>query len=883
MGLRFAAMAASRDYYADLELPPTADIQEIKKQFRKLALKYHPDRNPGREAEVNSKFQIIQSAHEVLSDPQQKAKYDVSFSRSGRAPGASGVKGNPWQNAAQNFPPPPRRNSTRNTPSGAQRWQSRFSSGVPPTAKQQTASDSAETKKTAARAFENMRKSQFQSGTKSSGSQPEARPPPPPPPPPPMPPRTESARQRAEAAFGSRKTGYQPRSAMPGDEPPVSSQNYYPRSPAEPPQPPPQPPRRPVPPMMPDPLSQFRARHQSMPYSSLGGEKTNPFDGAQPGRRGSMREPGGNDSRASYPEFTRPSYSKPFTVHEVDDEGRPQATADDYDAPPRPHFETKPGPKFHHDAGQHPNTGKHSSSAEHQSDRGPSMYASLCYEHPHRPVLFMRGTFEPRGLESTYGHLPDPQARLAPSGDQISLQTQSSFERQQHLLLHHLIRNMETGLQPHKKRAGRAGSPNGCLVTEFADVSHVPSFRFPVGDDTFERTQPTHDASRSTKSSTEDINTQFAKDDDPNLWQFRAGGTEADSQSASRNSTGGRANRRSPAENASAEPVEHTNHQPQMDSQSSGFDADGWSDKFNVDTFVPRPGPGGSSSPTRSTRSNSKRVRTKPTVGTAAVVEDCSSEEESYEWRGRNAQAKPPVADSPQAMDIDSPPSVPTAPPVQAEGARNIPVEPSRPEWRPGKPESVMTDDKPERPAKIPINAENVGSEDIGDLTANLSDLRNVAPMQQRAGLQSFADLRDDLPFESKASEDLPIHLPKAQPLLLPTVPQAPRLPSAVATDGSKPTKALWAKYLAEFESYLQKWDIFHGQVVDHFTTRKAHIAKTRISKGYGFLGARGDAEIREYISWVQQDNGVRQGWAAACDEHEQRLREFMAFREKMK
>ncbi|RDA84711.1 hypothetical protein CP532_2771 [Ophiocordyceps camponoti-leonardi (nom. inval.)] len=858
-------MAASRDYYADLDLPPTADIQEIKKQFRKLALKYHPDRNPGREAEVNSKFQIIQSAHEVLSDPQQKAKYDVSFSRSGRAPGASGVKGNPWQNAAQNFPPPPRRNSTRNAPSGAQRWQTRFSSGVPPTAKQQTASDSAETKKTAARAFENMRKSQFQSGAKSSSSQPEARPPPPPPPPPPMPPRTESARQRAEAAFGSRKAGYQPRSAMPGDEPSVSSQNYYPRSPAEPPQPPPQPPRRPVPPMMPDPLSQFRARHQSMPYSSLGGEKTNPFDGAQPGRRGSVREPSSNDSTASYPEFTRPSYSKPFTVYEVDDDGRPQATAD-YDAPPRPHFETKPD-----------------SSAEYRSGRGPSMYASPYQERFPRSVFSLRGTFQPKGLESIYGQLPDPQARLAPSGNQIHLQAQTYFERQQHLLLHHLIRNMEYGRQPLEKRTRRAGSPYGCLVTDFADVSHVHSFRFPVGDDTFERTQPTQDASRSTRSSTEDINTQFAKDDDPNLWQFRAGGTEADSQPVSRHSTGGRANRRSPVEHASTQPTEHANQQPQMDSQSSGFDADGWSDKFNADTFVPRPGPGGSSSPTRSTRSNSKKVRTKPTVGTAAVVEDCSSEEESYEWRGRNAQVKATVGDSPQAMDIDSPPSVPTVSPVQAEAARNIPVEPSRPEWRPGKPEPVVTDDKPERPAKIPINPENVGSEDSGDLTTNFSDLRNVPPIQQRAGLQSLADLGDELPFESKASEDLPIHLPKVQPLLLPTVPQAPRLPSAVSTDGWKPAKGVWTTYLAEFESYLQKWDIFNGQVVDHFTTRKAHIAKTRISKGYGFLGARGDAEIREYISWVQQDNGVRQRWAAACDEHEQRLREFMAFREKMK
>lgn len=172
---------------------------------RIVALKYHPDRNPGREAEVNTQFQIIQTAHEILSDPEQKAKHDASRGR-GRFPGASGVKGNPWSNVSAQYPPPPRRNNAnpRAPPSGAQRWQ-RFSTGVPPTAKQYTASD-AESKKNAARAFENMRK-----GTSTKAND-QPRPPPPPPPP-----RTESARQRQEASFGARKTGFHPRTTV-GDE-----------------------------------------------------------------------------------------------------------------------------------------------------------------------------------------------------------------------------------------------------------------------------------------------------------------------------------------------------------------------------------------------------------------------------------------------------------------------------------------------------------------------------------------------------------------------------------------------------------------------------------------------------------------------------------------
>ncbi|KAL4941362.1 hypothetical protein BDV06DRAFT_4567 [Aspergillus oleicola] len=72
-----------RDYYADLGLTHSADAEDIKKQFRKLALKYHPDRNPGREVESNAKFQAIQAAHEILIDPHQRLKYDTDRLRNG--------------------------------------------------------------------------------------------------------------------------------------------------------------------------------------------------------------------------------------------------------------------------------------------------------------------------------------------------------------------------------------------------------------------------------------------------------------------------------------------------------------------------------------------------------------------------------------------------------------------------------------------------------------------------------------------------------------------------------------------------------------------------------------------------------------------------------
>jgi curved DNA-binding protein len=66
---------ASKDYYQVLGLSKGATVDEIKKAFRKLALKYHPDKNPGNK-EAEDKFKEINEAYAVLSDPEKKAQYD---------------------------------------------------------------------------------------------------------------------------------------------------------------------------------------------------------------------------------------------------------------------------------------------------------------------------------------------------------------------------------------------------------------------------------------------------------------------------------------------------------------------------------------------------------------------------------------------------------------------------------------------------------------------------------------------------------------------------------------------------------------------------------------------------------------------------------------
>ena len=68
-------MADKRDYYEVLGIDKSASADEIKSAFRKLAMKYHPDRNPG-DASAEEKFKEINEAYSVLSDADKKEKYD---------------------------------------------------------------------------------------------------------------------------------------------------------------------------------------------------------------------------------------------------------------------------------------------------------------------------------------------------------------------------------------------------------------------------------------------------------------------------------------------------------------------------------------------------------------------------------------------------------------------------------------------------------------------------------------------------------------------------------------------------------------------------------------------------------------------------------------
>ncbi|KAF9881808.1 DnaJ domain-containing protein [Colletotrichum karsti] len=897
----------SRDYYADLEIPASSDVNEIKKQFRKLALKYHPDRNPGREAEVNSKFQMIQSAHEVLTDPDQRAKYDAGRTRS-RYPTASGVRGNPWQNAGSNFPPPPRRNATARNPapapsSGANRYRN-FASGAAPTAKAHQQSDP-EAKRNAWHAFENMR-------GKASQSQPKPKNEPPEPPKRPVP-RTPSQRQRAEAAFGARKGGYVPNSPVPGDEPPVNASNYSTTSRhsnifadnAR---------RQGVP----DPLAQFREGYtdtrQSTPYSSHSGEKTNPFDGVPIGRAKSTRErdsprqpqegfgpnlsPGSARQRAqSVPRQARTEPSSPRTSTPQDD--RPNTASATAANSPKDPFRSKASARY-----TPPNAASGFNQADAQAKpaastegngnaqttgtpRTSSMYGNVFSSAS--SASFLKPNF-------TFGNHPSPviwekpttqlqehmsdvssSASSSPSGDSSRSHSLTPFERKQGELLSRLVKRQAPDLTPLGREKRKTTIPNhDHSPVHQADSNTCDSFNFPIEDDTFTRTEPRQPTF--SRRSTDDINTSFVNGDGSEAYQFSAGSPVQDAKG--RSQSGSRVGRRSPIKRPTLR------HQKDFSGQAAGspsaegkFDAQDWTQQIGAQNFAPSV----STSPTRATRSNSRKTRVKPTAGSTGLVNDYYDSDEDGDWRGRKTTAEPVGAKSPNAMDIDPPQTGAAQTAAQATMPRNIPVEPSRPEWRPGNVNGVTETPKPAI-QKPEFNPNAAGSEDSDEFRASFAELKNVAPFAQNpSGLGSLGDLKMNLPFESQPSTRIPIEKEKEKPALnFPAVPVAPRPPPTFAV-GLKPTGGAWQKYVQEFQGYVLRWEGFNARVIDHFNARKTEVADLRSRKGYDFLAVRSDNELQEYLDWMQQDKEVRRKWALACEDHEARIREFMVYKAKMK
>jgi DnaJ-class molecular chaperone len=95
-------MTATKDYYATLEVTESTGLEDIKKAYRKLALKYHPDRNAGDKGS-EARFKEISEAYYVLSDPKRREEYDLARKGTftGNFHGAEGFDFSEFMNAVR--------------------------------------------------------------------------------------------------------------------------------------------------------------------------------------------------------------------------------------------------------------------------------------------------------------------------------------------------------------------------------------------------------------------------------------------------------------------------------------------------------------------------------------------------------------------------------------------------------------------------------------------------------------------------------------------------------------------------------------------------------------------------------------------------------------
>ncbi|AEO60549.1 hypothetical protein MYCTH_2309825 [Thermothelomyces thermophilus ATCC 42464] len=801
----------NRDYYADLELPGPVDIAEVKKQFKKLALKWHPDRNPGKEEEAKEKFLVIQAAHEILTDPNTKSKFDAHRQRTPK-PGASGVRGNPWQYTAQEvnqkFGVPPRRPPMPTRPPA-------------PTAAASTkhwdwahkAKSKTDNLRANMEAWERARPQSKPSQPSASASASSARPPKPPPREPPIP-RTASQARRQEAAFGSRKSGYAPASPA-GDEPPVKNRHYNsgtdaaeaskstPASTDD------------------DPLSSlfsetFLDNRQRTPYAANVGERTNPFEPLNINRAKSMR-----DGPRRFQEGAA-------------------------DTPPTP-------PPRQRSA----STG--SENIKRSTDEIP------------RP--------SEQSATNGFQYHSRASARYSPRGaDTNSAPPTATFSG------------------PNSSTSSVNSSTNATVNGDASDQSKQGTKFFSVPTDG--KDTAAHQA-RFTRNSADNINTRFVAEEKESFnFQFSAGtaGSVDDSfLRAKQRARGG--GHHSPLRNEftpSAEPgsgAEKSNAEKSSGAQQAepakkqgDFVPEQWKEAFGPHIFVP-PQPGkASTSPTRPIRPIKKPRPVRMTAGTAGMVDD---EETSGEDKSKASTPASGIngSRSPNAMDIDTPPPEPAGP--QAGAPRNINVEPTKPEWRPGN--GATAEPKLGAGLKAPnLNPTSAGSEDAEDFVRPLfSEFRNVEPFAppKPSGLGSFADLSSNLPFPSRPSAKIPLashgnqqEKPTAKQLDVPSPPTAPRPPASLCIPGAKVSAPAWMNYVREFEAYMTSWSEFNRRVTDHFAARQ----RQNEGNGLGWLNTRGGAGVENYLRALEVDKIVRQKWMAACEAHELHFREYLGVRERV-
>ncbi|CAK1357472.1 Meiotically up-regulated protein [Cercospora beticola] len=922
------------NYYQDLDLPTTASVDDVRKAYRKLALQFHPDRNAGREEECVPRFQAIQAANEILSDPTTKAKYDADRRKVGLYPTSfskpsAPTTGNPYA-ARSDFPPPPRRtqpgtyqrpgaSAAGPQPTGADRFTNFPRANMPPR------KDPAAERTQQFRAWQNMQ-------------QPNTTPRPPPPD---VPPRQAPPRSPQPPTPGAAPTSARPRAArqdtkMPTEEQIRAGMRYGKSG---------------------GPNPEEAANHQSAWQAFQQNNAGQPGVRKQAQRKqppATPKRPGGFDPNApGSDERAAPQSSHYVNRHKSDDYGRNGYPPPPPGPPPASATQSPTSPT----TAQRPLADplrpfKSRSSNEDapyaEGNRTSTPYSSYIGEKTAFNAENLRRSAsvkdttklspESAKSSSTRARSVDPATRKKQAdangstndrkgnGFSAGMFSDSSSDSQQSSEDEDLTetpeempppvqpsttsntaqhggpaaRNIKTPKPPSRlfTKNGRVPAP-GSDAAAHTD-SEQPSmqerkksaniFSFPIDSDTFKQTP-------GKSRSVEEINTNFS----PNGFhgKFEGSGDYFTNPNTRRPSPTHRTSSRrgqraattdSTPASARASPMPSMPRPNGSDTSLPGpstpFSPEAWQKTFSDGgAFAWPPPPPNPPASTAASRRGSRATKTNGTAKHPHVVQDDEDVVFEVDKTGRPVQSTVPVEEG-DAMDIDTPPPADkTAPapqgtpsqPATAKEPRLYSVEPS--EWRQ---QQSQQQPKHHRPTSSSTRRAERKSAGETSFNVNLDDLRHTEPFaRSNDGLKDMNDLGSSLPFASKASAAIPTENTRLPRLLAKPAPAVPEGPTRL-------TKASWIAYTNSFASYLVDFHTWNKTYLEHFASFEKEAEDRIRNDGFTWLQQSGDTVsgiggFGSYARSVEEEKISREAWIMGRDKHAEAIKKFETMRERVR
>ncbi|EMF14466.1 uncharacterized protein SEPMUDRAFT_148167 [Sphaerulina musiva SO2202] len=932
------------NYYQDLDLPITASVDDVRKAYRKLALQFHPDRNAGREEECVPRFQAIQAANEILSDPTLKAKYDADRRKVGLYPSftrnnAPGSTGSPYA-ARSDFPPPPRRTQ----PGTWQRPGGQTAHGPQPTGAERFTNfprpaGAAPQKNPAAdrtqqfRAWQNMKEPSTAHRPQPPEVPPRQQAPPRSPQPPtpgaaPTSARPQASRRntnleeriRAGMRHGttagpsaeeaaSRQSAWQSFQNSNAGQPGMNSNGQRRRPPATPKRPGGFDPNAPGSDERPAPQSShYVHRHKS---DDFGGDGFPPPPPGPP--------PGSAPHSPTSPDTQRPSRSRAFN------DDAPYAEANRTSTP----YSSYIGEKTAFNASGlarsasvrdttklSPESANSSSSTRARSVDPATRRTQASSGSPTHPPYANENAARMRSASTSTStseessddnddgdddddddvdDVPEQRPTSGPPSRTSSNTAQPGGPAG---------RNIKTPKPPSRFFPNRNGATNKYPLPDNDGSAHTDGeqatkqerkkseniFSFPIDPETFKQT-------KGKSRSVEEINTTFS----PGGFhgKFEGSGDYFANGDARRPSPAHRQSSRRSQRTATTDSTSTSNGTSPMprapqpatgDTSQPGpnapFSPEAWQKTFSDGgAFAwppPPPGPPGFKAPSRKSSRATRANGKGPTSGSAQQPHVIDDDVViGVDSTGRPMNSSA-FPDDGDAMDIDTPPPA----------ERAAPAEEGTPLAKEARLYSVPPSEWRQQQASQPQqlrhtsgSARRAERKSAGEssLNVNLDDLRHTEPFaRSNDGLKGMGDLTSSLPFTSKASSVLQTQMPRPVSYLQQSVP-LPKAPEGP----TKLTRTSWDAYYQKFANYLVAFHSWNKAYLQYFESCEQE-AETRIKSGSGWLVQSGDTVngtkgFASYLRSARDENQTRVVYGLGRDKHLEAVESFDKIRERVR